>query len=213
INKGIRKKEEEGFNVKNPAAKSLCLILFLCWHSTGLRVCGQGLVSTLRFVEGQGEWMRETSHAGLGRACQPGATSLAFNCPEGIQYAPPGAGIVAQRESASLICVRHWVQSSAPHKNIIKVLCPPITEKNIKKKQNTSSLFDLCPVKRIHFFFNKYFLVVVGHNTFILFIYFYVVLRIEPSVSHMLEEHSTAEPHPQPHEKDPFLIREMKIPV
>ncbi len=32
--------------------------------------------------------------------------------------------------------------------------------------------------------------------SFILFIYFYVVLRIEPSASHMGSKHSTTEPHP-----------------
>ena len=39
------------------------------------------------------------------------------------------AGVVAQWYSACLACVRHWVQSLAPHKNKIQVLCSPTTEK------------------------------------------------------------------------------------
>ncbi len=45
-------------------------------------------------------------------------------------------------------------------------------------------------------FFNIYFL--VRHNTFILFIYFNVVLRIERKASRMLGKCCTAEPQPQP---------------
>ncbi len=36
------------------------------------------------------------------------------------------------------------------------------------------------------------------HNIFILFIYFYVVLRIKPSALHVQGKHSATEPQPQP---------------
>ena len=41
------------------------------------------------------------------------------------------------------------------------------------------------------------FLVVNGHDNFILFIYFYVVLRIKPSASNVLGKRSTTELQPQ----------------
>ena len=42
-------------------------------------------------------------------------------------------------------------------------------------------------------------LVVDRYNSFILFIYFYVVLRIKPSASHVLGKCSTSEPQSQPY--------------
>ena len=50
-------------------------------------------------------------------------------------------------------------------------------------------------------------LVVDRYNSFILFIYFYVVLRIEPSVSHMPGKHSTTEPQPQSKHKGVYENR------
>ncbi len=59
-------------------------------------------------------------------------------------------------------------------------------------------LTDLLLLLLLLLLLNIYVLVVVGHNTFILFIYFYVALRIEPKALHTLGECSTAGLQPQP---------------
>ena len=53
-------------------------------------------------------------------------------------------------------------------------------------------------ILRWYVYFKKNFVVVDGQHAFILFIFLYVVLRIEPSASHMLGKRSTTEPWLQP---------------
>ncbi|KAG3271381.1 hypothetical protein H1C71_024185 [Ictidomys tridecemlineatus] len=56
-------------------------------------------------------------------------------------------------------------------------------------------------------FFFEFFLVIHVHNIFILFIYFYVVLSIEPSASYVQGKPSATEPQPQ----HCFVILIMKV--